>query len=296
MKYLIATFTINGKESLLQAARDLLADTAAEAGFEAFEDTSTGIKAYVQEALFNKDKLDDSLSDFLMPEVRISYTLSKAEDKDWNEAWEQAGFEPIDVQHRLLIVDANSKEETCKIAENKHNVDNPYKIIVRIAARQAFGTGTHQTTQMIVTELLDLQMNGKRVLDCGCGTGILSIVASLLGADETYGYDIDKWSVENALYNAQLNKVNNLKVLLGDATVLKTIQGQFDIVLANINRNILLQDLPVYYSKMKANALLILSGFYTEDLPLLVDKAQTLGLSLIRQQSKDDWCCAVFGC
>ena len=308
MDYLVATFVIEGNHDLLQTARDLLADAAGDAGFESFEDTPNGLRAYVQEGLLNKSVLDDSLSDFLLPDVHISYTLSKAENKDWNETWEQAGFDPIDVCHKVLIVDANRSEllssgvhGDSELTDGKEgeagNVSaegTAYDVVVRIAARQAFGTGTHQTTQMIVSELLGMDLKGKRVLDCGCGTGILSIVACKLGAAEACDYDIDQWSVDNTRDNAKLNQVDNLRALLGDASVLQRIEGQFDVVLANINRNILLHDMPAFRTKMKKGALLVLSGFYVADLPLLEDEAATLGFHLDHQQHKDDWCCAVF--
>jgi ribosomal protein L11 methyltransferase len=262
----------------------------------------------VQEGLLNKSVLDDSLSDFLLPDVHISYTLSKAENKDWNETWEQEGFDPIDVCHKVLIVDANQSEFLSSEAHgdsefkdgkegeagNVSAEGTAYDVVVRIAARQAFGTGTHQTTQMIVSEMLGMDLKGKRVLDCGCGTGILSIVACKLWAAEACGYDIDQWSVDNTRDNAKLNQVDNLLALLGDASVLQRIEGQFDVVLANINRNILLHDMPAFRTKMKKGALLVLSGFYVADLPLLEDEAATLGLHLDHQQHKDDWCCAVF--
>lgn len=294
MDYLVATFVIKGNEDLLQTARDLLADAAAEAGFESFEDTPDGLKAYVQEALLDKALLDDNLADFLLPDVQVSYTLSKAENKDWNETWEQIGFDPIDVCHKVLIVDANHADAAPIDAPGASAGTFGFDVVVKIAARQAFGTGTHQTTQMIVSELVNMPLEGKRVLDCGCGTGILSITACKLGAAEACAYDIDQWSVDNTRDNAKLNDVGNLTAMLGDASVLGHVEGLFDVVLANINRNILLHDLSAFSRKMKGGALLVLSGFYVADLPLLVEKASSLGLSLVRQQNKEDWCCAVF--
>ena len=167
-------------------------------------------------------------------------------------------------------------------------------------AKLAFGTGTHETTQMIVSTLLSMaESNGgtlsdKCVLDCGCGTGILGIAASKLGAKEVVGYDIDEWSVRNTMHNAEINGVKNIKALLGDASVIKTIDGTFDIVLANINRNILLNDMEAMRSKMASGTTFIISGFYEEDIPLLVDKASALGLSLKEQKGKGQWRCLVF--
>ena len=163
----------------------------------------------------------------------------------------------------------------------------------------AFGTGTHETTRMICAELISLShsltSSPSRVLDCGTGTGILSIAALKLGATQAIGYDIDEWSVDNARHNAVINRVDDrFTSLLGDASVIDTIDGQFDLVLANINRNILLADMPRFVSKMHQGSLLILSGFYTADSPLLIEKAQNLGLSLKSQNQDQDWACLVF--
>ena len=242
MKYLTATFHIASEPSLLQTARDLLADCAGDAGFESFEDTEDGIKGYVQEDQFDKEQLDAQLADFPLPGITVTYELSKVEDKDWNETWENEGFDPIDIYNRIVIYDA--RQTTPQLPEGV--------IPIAIQARQAFGTGTHQTTQMIIGLLLDMHLAGKRVLDCGCGTGILGIAASKLGAKEIVAYDIDEWSADNARHNAQINHVKNIEVLQGDANVLNHVSGVFDIVLANINRNILLQDMATAYSFLAA--------------------------------------------
>lgn len=284
MKYLTASFHIAAEPALLQTARDLLADAAGEAGFESFEDTEDGIRGYVQEELFDKERLDTQLADFALPDVSISYDLEKVEDKDWNETWENEGFEPIDIYNRIVIYDA------------RHPLSQlPGGVIpISIQARQAFGTGTHQTTQMIIGHLLDLPLKGKRVLDCGCGTGILGIAASKLGAKEIVAYDIDEWSAENARLNAQHNHVTNMEVLQGDANVLNHVSGVFDVVLANINRNILLQDMASFRSVMMQGSVLILSGFFEEDCASLNAKATTLGLVHTGKVSKGNWCCLVF--
>jgi len=165
---------------------------------------------------------------------------------------------------------------------------------VFIQAQQAFGTGTHQTTQMIISVLLSQELRDKRLLDCGCGTGILGIVASKLGANDIMAYDIDEWSVENARHNAQINQVNNLHVLQGDAKILSQINGLFDVVVANINRNILLNDMPMFREIMSEDAVLILSGFYADDIPMLKEKASSLNLSLTEVKEKDEWRACVF--
>lgn len=283
MKYLVAEFKIECQDGMIQIARDLLTDALGEAGFETFEDTEDGIKGYVQESLFDENAMNDVISNFMLPDVSISANIQEAEYKNWNEEWEEAGFERININDSLTIYDA------------RHDDGNGIAsgISIGIETKQAFGTGTHETTRMIVSTLLNIDLKGKRVLDCGCGTGILGIAASKLGACEVVGYDIDEWSSENAIHNAELNGVGNMKVMLGDASVLKSVEGKFDVVLANINRNILLADMPAFVSVMADESLLILSGFYASDVDLLIEKASSLGLSKIDSKSDSEWTCLV---
>ena len=283
MKYFEADFTIFPYSP---DAIDLLADIAGEAGFESFEVTPTGLKGYVQQQLFNPMLLDFGIADFPIECVDITYDIHEAEDRDWNEQWEQEGFEPIVIPPSLVIHDG------------RHLPDDSYLTSIEIDAHQAFGTGTHETTRMICSTLLELKdqkLAGARVLDCGTGTGILSICALKLGAAEAIGYDIDEWSVDNARHNAVINQVDDhFQSLLGDASILNKVDGTFDLVLANINRNILLSDLPAFREKMSDRALLILSGFYTSDTTMLISKAETLGLTLQKQREDHDWACLVF--
>lgn len=283
MKYLVAEFKIECQDGMIQIARDLLTDALGEAGFETFEDTEDGIKGYVQESLFDENAMNDVISNFMLPDVSISANIQEAEYKNWNEEWEEAGFERININDSITIYDA------------RHDDGNGIAsgISIGIETKQAFGTGTHETTRMIVSTLLNIDLKGKRVLDCGCGTGILGIAASKLGASEVVGYDIDEWSSENAIHNAELNGVGNMKVMLGDASVLKSVEGKFDVVLANINRNILLADMPAFVSIMADESLLILSGFYASDVDLLIEKASSLGLSKIDSKSDSEWTCLV---
>ena len=283
MKYLVAEFKIECQDGMIQIARDLLTDALGEAGFETFEDTEDGIKGYVQESLFDENAMNDVISNFMLPDVTINANIQEAEYKNWNEEWEEAGFERININDSITIYDA------------RHDDGNGIAsgISIGIETKQAFGTGTHETTRMIVSTLLNIDIKGKRVLDCGCGTGILGIAASKLGASEVVGYDIDEWSAENATHNPELNGVGNMKVMLGDASVLKSVEGKFDVVLANINRNILLADMPAFVSVMADDSLLILSGFYASDVDLLIEKASSLGLSKIDSKSDSEWTCLV---
>ena len=333
MKYFEAEFVIS---PLSPDAIDLLADLAGEAGFESFEETPVGLKGYVQQQLFDPSTLQSALADFPFDNVEISYTIREAEYRDWNEAWENEGFEPIVISRseECGVWSENTIEEII-IHDGRHlpSEASSHLLEIEIDARQAFGTGTHETTRMICSTLLNLfsaknpsssasdnspssflrpfgskrpsaerhfplsskEKPSTRVLDCGTGTGILSICALKLGAQEAIGYDIDEWSVDNARHNAVINRVDDrFTSLLGDATILNKVEGTFDLVLANINRNILLADMPAMREKMAPGARLILSGFYTADAPLLIGKATTLGLTLEQQKEDNNWACLIF--
>ena len=281
MKYLTATFHLhadNLSPDMSDTAFDLVAYLGGEAGFETFEREGDVLKGYVQEEVFDRDLLSALLSDFPMPGVTVQYSIEKSEYKDWNEKWESVGFEPIKVNDRCIIHDTKHV-----IAPMEGMID------VVIDARMAFGTGTHATTQMMVAQLLSDDLHGKRVLDCGCGTGILSIVASKAGAHEVVAYDIDEWSVENTRHNALLNHVTNIEVLCGARNVLTHVSGVFDHVMANINRNILLHDMCVMREVMSESGRLTISGFYEDEAPVLIEKAQNLGLTLQSKMSSGDW-------
>lgn len=287
MKYYVAEFNIECAADLLQLSRELLSAAACEAGFEAFEDTENGIKGYVQRQMFNRCALDSAIADYMPEGVTVEYNVEEVPDQDWNQGWEDEGFEPIGVSDSLVIYDAKHTDRSMFAGD-----DGVMRIFIE--ARNAFGTGTHQTTRMILRRLLGMDLHGKDVLDCGCGTGILGIVASRLGADRVLGYDIDEWSADNAKHNATLNGVGNMSVLLGDASVLAGVDDKFDIVIANINRNILLNDMVAFRSRMADGAKLILSGFYETDVPMLEKAAAEQGLSLKDVVTDEEWACAMF--
>lgn len=289
MKYYVANFDIECAEELLQPARELLSAAACEAGFEAFEDTDNGIAGYVQRPLYDKEALDAAIADYMPEGTRVTYNIEEVPDQDWNQGWEDEGFEPIGVSDHLVIYDAKHTDMSMFAGD-----DGVMRIFIE--ARNAFGTGTHQTTRMILRRLLGMDLTGKSVLDCGCGTGILGIVALRLGANRVLGYDIDEWSSENAKHNAALNGVDNLDVLLGDASVLDGVKEEFDVVIANINRNILLNDMAAFRSHLKTEGRLILSGFYETDVPMLEQAANNNGLTIIDVVTDVEWACAMFEC
>lgn len=276
MKYFEVDFQLS---PLSQDACDILAALTADAGFESFEETQHGIRGYVQQPLLDRQALEDIVNNFPIMGTNIIYTINKAEDKDWNEQWEQEGFEPIIVGNNRLA-----------IHDGRHLPSQPADISVEIDARLAFGTGTHETTQMICEWMLDMPIKGLRVMDAGCGTGILGIIALKLKASHVTAYDIDEWSSDNTRHNAVINRVDSqLSVYCGDASLLDSKTADYDLVLANINRNILLNDMPRFCQIMKQDAKLILSGFYTEDIPLLEARGKELGLTLTGAKNRDKW-------
>ena len=297
MKYLQTRFLISckgasalinetmGEEELMQACRELLADECGECGYESFEDTADGIIGYVQQDEYHEILVKEKIKEFPVEGVTITYNTEEIPDQDWNAAWEEEGFEPINVSNIVTIYDARH-------TDGPEQFSAPVRI--GIHASNAFGTGNHETTRMIISTLLELPLEGRRVLDCGCGTGILSIAALKCGAREAVGYDIDEWSADNAKHNAELNGVSDrMEVLLGNSGILSHIEGIFDIVLANINRNILLADMESFHDVMARDAVLVLSGFYEEDAPMLIEKASSLGMKEVARKTDNGWCCLI---
>ncbi len=281
MKYLQFTFTLIPSSNDLQ---DVLCAVLGEAGFDSFEPADDGqspLQAYIPKAAFDVRLLDEALHQYPVENVSIAYKYCEAEDKDWNAVWEQNYFQPLVVDGRCVVAGTMHKDLP----------DAEYRII--IDPRMSFGTGHHATTSQMLSELLQTDIENKSVLDMGCGTGILAILARMRGAKNVVAIDNDEWCVSNTQDNIELNNVDNISVELGDARALKD-KGPFHIVLANINRNILLSDMAAYAATMLRGALLFTSGYYTEDLPVLQACAEQQGLRLLRTREKDNWACAVF--
>ena len=286
MKYLQITFKVSPDTELV---RELLVAMAGEAGCDSFSEEEDMVKGYCLEDVFDEQTLKEGISNFILPDTKIEYKIEKAEDKNWNEEWEKAGFAPIIINDSCVICSVKEENPQTLI----ENAEGNSPLIIRIDPKQAFGSGTHETTQMIVAQLLGMDLKGKNVLDCGCGTGILSIVAAKCGARKVYGYDIDEWSVRNTIENAASNNVV-LEVKEGNRQVINDFNEKFDVVIANINRNILLADMPAFVEAMKPQATLILSGFYEEDVALLEEKAVSLGLKKSQCQANHLWTCLTF--
>ena len=295
MKYFEVEFTLT---PCSQVAQDLLSALAGEAGFETFEETATGLMGYVQQALFDESALQQTIASFPLDDTHIEYNVREAEDRDWNEQWEQEGFEPIIIKSDKREVISDKRKVIIHDGRHLPELITDHSSLItsiEIDAHLAFGTGTHETTQMICEALLERNMKNRWVLDCGCGTGILGICALKLGAEKCLAYDIDEWSVENTRHNAVINQVDDrLTVLHGDASVLDTVKDSYDVLLANINRNILLQDMERITNMMIPQGILIISGFYEEDCELLIQKAKSCGLSLVQSKEKGEWRCLIF--
>lgn len=273
MKYFEVTFTA---QPCNETITDVLSALAGEIGFESFVECENGVQAYIQQSLFDQKALDNMLAEFPLEGVTLTYSISEPEDKDWNEEWEKNFFQPIVIDNRCVI-------------HSTFHKDYPkaeYDIVIN--PQMAFGTGHHETTSSILGELLDADLKGKSVLDMGCGTSILAILASMRGAAKVTAIDIDDWCVNNSRDNIALNNINNITVELGDASLLEG-REPFDVIIANINRNILLNDMHAYVSCMHSGSEIYMSGFYVQDIDAIREKGESLGLKFVHYREKNNW-------
>lgn len=273
MKYFEVTFTAQPCNEIIT---DVLSALTAEIGFESFVECEGGMQAYVQQALFDEEALKTVLADFPIPDTEISYIINEPEDKNWNEEWEKNFFQPIVIENRCVIHSTFHKDYP----------EAEYDIVIN--PQMAFGTGHHETTNSILGELLDADLKGKSVLDMGCGTSILAILASMRGANPVTAIDIDDWCVNNSRDNIKLNHIDNITVELGDASLLANKQP-FDVIIANINRNILLNDMAAYANCMHSGSEIYMSGFYVQDIQAIREKAESLGMEFVHHREKNNW-------
>lgn len=256
---------------------DLLANSLAEVGYESFVPDESGLTAFIRREDFDEAAVRsavDSLLPIFGAKAETSHTI--VEGRDWNAEWEKNYFKPIVIDGRVVI-------------HSTFHTDVPkadYDIV--IDPKMAFGTGHHATTTLMMRRLLSTPLEGKHIMDMGTGTGILAILALMLGAEEVDAIEIDPFAHENAVANAELNHVRPSKIILGDATALNGIKG-VDIFLANINRNIILADLAAYTATLSPGASVMLSGFYEEDIPMIVEAARPLGLEFADSSVLDRW-------
>ena len=257
---------------------EILVAELAEIGFDSFVDTDEGIQAYITEELRDESALQELL-DRYRALAQLVASWEKIEKQNWNEAWEKS-FSPIQVDHTILV------------RATFHEPDPSFPLEIIITPKMSFGTGHHETTSQVMSLQLGIDHQGKSVLDVGTGTGILAILAAKLGATRIHGFDIDEWSVENTLENIDLNQTPFISVSQG--TIADQEVFPYDIVLANINRNILLAEIPQYVSCMAPEGHLFVSGFYTQDAPDIEAVAIENGLKKIAEKSKNGWAAIVF--
>ena len=291
MKYIEVTFTMNSTELF----RDLLVDTLGNEGpYESFVETKEGLQAYVPTHLFDEGWLNQQMQELRdqFPTFNFQLSVREMEDKDWNAEWEK-GHEAVLVkfgEHDRQVVNAAAQHEAVRSGSiwvrapfHPHRDDVDYELLIE--PKMSFGTAHHPTTYMMLSYVAELPMEGRRVLDMGCGTAVLAILAKLRGAAYVEGVDIDEWAFNNARENAASNNVE-ITLRLGDAN---SLQGSFDVIIANINRNILLADMDKYAAVLNAGGTLLLSGFYEADEPALIAKANSLGMTLKSKKTRDGW-------
>ncbi len=275
MDYTKVSFSIKHNS---QENRDITSALLSQFEYDTFEETEIGIDAFIKKEVFNKEAIETVLT-ILKNSFEISYSTEEIKHKNWNEVWE-SNFNPIFIN------------EDCVIRANFHKINPLPAIDIVINPEMAFGTGHHQTTFLAAQELFEMKIKNKYILDMGCGTGILSIIASILGAKEIIAIDNDIDAVNSTKKNLKLNNIKNTKAILGDAGQLKKYTN-FDLIIANINRNILLNDLSKYAKTLSKKGKIILSGFYQKDLSLLVEEAEKHNLSLDKFSIKEEWTMAV---
>jgi ribosomal protein L11 methyltransferase len=266
--YLAYHFSVEPRE----LGTEILIALLGEKPFESFIETENGFSAFIQKEFWNKNILDDI--DFLHnTEFSISYTIEEIDQVNWNEEWEK-NFEPIDVDGQ------------CHVRAPFHpKKDVQFDIVIE--PKMSFGTGHHETTHMMIQHLLETDVTNLKTLDMGCGTAILAILAEMKGAKPIDAIDIDNWCYLNSIENAERNNCNQISVYEGDVSLLKN--KKYDLIIANINRNILLNDMQQYADCLNKNGLLLLSGFYTEDIPFIDASCVEKGLTFVKKLERNNW-------
>ena len=268
-------YTFTAPSSDIQ--HDMLTTMLADIGFDSFMDEEHALKAYCTAECRDDNTVEQLLLDSVFADIQL-LSVEEMPDKDWNEVWE-ASYQPVVVNER------------CRVRAPFHEPDPSFEFDLVIEPKMSFGTANHETTAQIITLMLETDFRNKDVLDMGSGTAVLAILAKKLGAARTVAIDNDEWAYRNAFTNCELNGIKDIGIVLGDASA---IQGEYDVVLANINRNILLRDMHCYVDAMRPQAHIFFSGFYTEDLESIKAEAERLGLHYCRHLSRNNWVAAEF--
>ncbi|MTI30841.1 50S ribosomal protein L11 methyltransferase [Xanthovirga aplysinae] len=257
---------------------DIFMAEMAEAGFDSFSDNDQGFEASIESSSFDEEVVKEIFNRYHTM-TTATYVVEEVGKKNWNEEWEK-NYDPIFIDDR------------CVVKASFHQIEKKFPYEITINPKMSFGTGHHETTHLMLSHQLELDHEEKTVLDAGCGTGILAIMASKLGAMHVLAYDIDDWCVENSSENIELNHCENIDLALGDIEALK-IEGTFDIILANINKNVLLKEIPAYVSLLANGGNLLLSGFYQEDIADIEELCKENGLKLLKQNTRNRWAALV---
>jgi ribosomal protein L11 methyltransferase len=243
-----------------------------QVGFESFNEEENAVLAYCDSAVFHDEMLKEI--DFLQHHPEIECAVSPLDDINWNKEWE-SNYQPVIIAGK------------CHVRAPFHPSLPEMLYDILIEPGMAFGTAHHETTRLMAGSLMELDVKGKDVLDMGCGTGILAILANKMGAAAVIGIDNDEWAWRNATINFNTNGVNGDKVFLGEAALIG--ENRFDVILANINRNVLLQDMKAYFQGIRDNGLLVMSGFYVNDKAIILKEAEMLGLHYLSSRDENDW-------
>ena len=282
-KYTVFHFTIAPMSDM---ASDILSACLADAGFDSFEQKDTGVDAYIPTDDVCESTVQAVVADFILPDVAITYTHELLANQDWNEEWERESFRPIVIPKLCCI----HKPETPLIECLKAGESVTYDVLIR--PRMSFGSGSHETTSQLIEILLQRDFSRLRCLDMGCGTGILAICMALRGGSEVTAIDIEDVCVKNTQENLELNGLSGkVQTLEGDASA---IQGQYDVIVANIHRNIIMHDLPTYSAHLKVGGQIFLSGFFMDDVVQVEQAARAVGIEVEQVNQRDGW--AVMQC
>ena len=269
MKYIEVDIEIEKSEVF----SDIVVARLNEIEFETFLENENGVRCYIQAILFDKKKLDIEL-DKIKKFTKLNFNINHVAQKNWNEEWEK-NFKPVQIN------------SNCLIRSEFHKNNGNFKDEIIITPKMSFGTGHHETTFLMINELYNLDLNDKSILDMGSGTGVLSIVASKNGAKQVVGIDIDEWAFQNSIDNAKLNNTENISFLHGDINLIEN--QNFDIILANINRNIIEKDIEVYYDYLVKNGDLLISGFLEEDIDFIINLSVNNRFNVINKKNKGQW-------
>jgi ribosomal protein L11 methyltransferase len=266
-------------EPAVEWVADVLMAGLAEAGFDTFVETDSGFEAYIPGNLYKRESLEAVISE-VSGETDIRFAEETIAARNWNEEWEKNYFRPLVISNQVVVrAPFHSDYPKCR-----------YEIVIE--PKMAFGTGNHETTSLMMEVILELDLAGKRLLDMGCGTGILGILASMTGAGPVTAIDIDEWSYNATVENSALNNILNITALMGDSGLLGS--ETFDVVLANIQKNVILNDLPVYSKVLQPGGQMLLSGFFRTDLPDIRKVAEMNGLLFKEFRERNNWVVAIF--